>query len=65
MGTSFLYKHAGLITIYGRSRWAFHLFPKRSCWYWGINIGPAENGYDFNFFGLGPLALLVLMESDS
>lgn len=50
---------AGLITFtWMNERWSLHLFLKdRKSWIWGHQIEPYD--YYVNYWGLGPLLLIV------
>jgi hypothetical protein len=55
MELSFFYKHAGLITLHTRGKWAFHLFPSWKHWKWGHSVEPYM--FCLDYWGCGPLFL--------
>jgi hypothetical protein len=66
MELSFFYKHAGLISLHSRSKWAFHLLPTWGHWKWGHSIDSwltANYGVRMDYWGLGPLFLAVRLSA--
>ncbi len=57
MGVSFFYRHAGLVSVFIRERWAVHLLPRPTHWKWGHSVDPYVLCMDY--WGLGPLLLIA------